>query len=176
MFPRWGTLFTYGKALVIRIFFSPSKGRLCSKEKIMFSIRSRNNNETTSPSQNTYDNKIFSILSRGRAWTRLILAGKRDTCRHSTIRVLERKKERAWRKWQKCHLRYKVHSRSFTCTLYLDYYNLFSLSTVGEFCWSIILTCNVHKNLQKESKHSSSRVYVHLTKTSHYKVSMVEVQ
>ena len=44
----------------------------CSKQKIMLSKRSRDNNETTSPSKNTYDNEIFSILSSARAWTSLI--------------------------------------------------------------------------------------------------------
>ena len=28
MFPRWGTLLTYGKALVIKMFLSPGSGRL----------------------------------------------------------------------------------------------------------------------------------------------------
>ena len=36
-----------------------------------------------------YENKIFSILSSVRAWTWVILAGKRDSRRHSTTSFSE---------------------------------------------------------------------------------------
>lgn len=38
MFPRWGTLLTYGRALVIKTFLSPFFGRLEQKTSIIFAF------------------------------------------------------------------------------------------------------------------------------------------
>ena len=39
--------------------------------------------------EDDYENEIFSILSSARAWTSPILAGKRDSCYHSTTGFIE---------------------------------------------------------------------------------------
>ena len=39
--------------------------------------------------EDDYEYEIFSILSIAHAWTSVILAGKRDSCRHSTTSFSE---------------------------------------------------------------------------------------
>ena len=49
----------------------------------------RNTTGILSLNEEAYKNWIFSILSGARAWTRVILAGKRDSRRHSATRFSE---------------------------------------------------------------------------------------